>query len=228
VFTDHISLGKLNIPPPSITRSGLQPKFNQASVLLLSAEKSKFHQENCGLKKSSPSLPAAATVLLMAAVFAVTTVAQAPQGNPPQQGPAGSPPPRTFPVPTNLKVLPTNLTGQQVRDIMEKWEGSLGAHCSTCHTADPKNVGPNGRPRLNFADDSKEEKLTARAMYKMTEDINVNYVSKVPNSDMPVACGTCHRGHLDPEPFVIPEDAHDGPRKPEGAPPAGAAAPQPH
>jgi hypothetical protein len=193
------------------------------------AEKSKSLQENCGLKKSSLPLPAAATILLAAAVFAATTVAQAPQANPAQPGTAGAPPPpRNWPAPTNLKVLPSNLTGQQVRDIMEKWEGSLGAHCNSCHAEDPKNIGPNGRPRLNFADDSKQEKLTARLMYKMTEDINVNYVSKVPNSDMPVACGTCHRGHLDPEPFVIPEEDHNGPRRPEGAPPAGATAPQPH
>jgi len=164
------------------------------------------------LKPSSLSLPAA-VALLTAAVFAITTVAQAPQAAPPQQ-----PPPRNFPAPTNLKVLPKNLTGQQVRDIMEIWEGSLGAHCSTCHTADPKDIGPNGRPRLNFADDSKEEKSTARLMYQMTEDINKNYVSKVPSSDVPVTCGTCHRGHLGPEPYKIPED--DGPRRPQGPPPA--------
>lgn len=171
------------------------------------------------MKKSSLSLPAAATVLLAAAVFAATTVAQAPQANPTPSGPAGAPPPpRNWPAPTNLQVLPKNLTGQQVRDIMEKWEGSLGAHCNTCHAEDPKNIGPNGRPRLNFADDSKQEKLTARLMYKMTEDINVNYVSKVPNSDMPVACGTCHRGHLDPEPYVIPKHEHGSP-PPAGGPP---------
>lgn len=180
------------------------------------------------MKKSSRSLPIAAMALLTAAVFAVTTVAQAPQAAPaPQtasapQPPAGDRPPRTFPAPTNLKVLPKNLTGQQVRDIMEQWEGSLGAHCSTCHTADPNNIGPNGRPRLNFADDSRQEKLTARVMFKMTEDINVNYVSKVPTADEPVTCGTCHRGHLGPEPFVIPKEDHDGP------PPAGSAPPQPH
>jgi hypothetical protein len=39
---------------------------------------------------------------------------------------------------------------------------------------------PNGRPALNFADDSKEEKNTARLMYRMVEDINKNYLSKVP------------------------------------------------
>ena len=59
--------------------------------------------------------------------------------------------------------------------------GSLGAECSTCHAADPKNIGPNGKPRLNYADDSKPEKNTARLMFKMVEDINKNYVSMVEN-----------------------------------------------
>jgi hypothetical protein len=174
------------------------------------------NQENSGLKTSSLSLPAAAVALLTAALFAATSIAQSPQAAPP----AGGPPPEqhNHPAPTNLKVLPKNLTGQQVHDIMEGWEGELGVHCSTCHTADPKNLGPNGRPRLNFADDSKEEKTTARLMLQMTEDINKNYVAKVPNSDMPVTCGTCHRGHLGPEPFVAPPEQH-------GPPPAGAKPP---
>lgn len=180
------------------------------------------------MKRSSSSLPAAVMVLSTASIFAITTIAQTPQAAspaPPQAGGA-SPAARTYPAPTNLKVLPKNLTGQQVHEIMEKWEGSLGAHCNTCHAADPNNIGPNGRPRLNFADDSKEEKQTARLMYTMTEDINVNYVSKVPSSDEPVTCGTCHRGHLGPEPFVIPEDDHDRMR-PAGQAPTGAA-PQAH
>jgi hypothetical protein len=182
----------------------------------------KILQEKPGLKKSTLALSAAATAAF-AAIFAISAAAQNP---PPAAG--GPPQPRNFPAPTNLKVLPKNLTGQQVRDIMEKWEGSLGAHCNTCHTADPNNVGPNGRPRLNFADDSKPQKATARLMYTMTEGINRDYVMKIEGAETPVACGTCHRGHLDPEAFVIPEEDHDGPRKPEGAPPAGAAAPQPH
>jgi hypothetical protein len=162
------------------------------------------------------SLSSATAVLFAAAVFAASTAAQAPQ---PAQAPAGSPPPQPRPAPTNLKVLPKDLTGEQVHEIMEQWEGSLGAHCNTCHTPDPKNIGPNGRPRLNFADDSKEEKATARKMYLMTEDINRNYVAKIDSSGAPVTCGTCHRGHLGPEPFVIPKES--GPRPPQGAPVAG-------
>lgn len=180
------------------------------------------------MKKTSLSLPFAAMALLSAALFAITTVAQAPQAAPPQPPPPGDRPPRTFPAPTNLKVLPKNLTGQQVRDIMEKWQGSLGVHCNTCHTPDPNNIGPNGRPRLNFADDSKPQKATARLMYQMVEGINRDYVMKLEDVETPVACGTCHRGHLDPEPFVIPKEDHDSPRPPDAPPPPGATAPQPH
>jgi cytochrome c553 len=178
-------------------------------------------------------MSAAAMALLTAAFFAAVAIAQATQAAPSQ---AGSPPPRNFPAPTNLKVLPKNLTGQQVHEIMEKWEGSLGAHCNTCHTPDPNNIGPNGRPRLNYADDSKPEKSTARLMYKMTEDINGNYISMFENSGAPVTCGTCHRGHTSPEPFAIPPDEHDhdhdGPRPPQGqfqaAPASSATPPQPN
>lgn len=153
-----------------------------------------------------------------AALFAATATlsigAQTPQSSTPAVGnaaPAGMAPGQTHtaPAPTNLKVLPKTMTGEQVHELMEKWEGYLGAKCSTCHTPDPKNLGPNGRPRLNFADDSKEEKATARLMYKMTEQINVDYIGKIDSSGEPVTCGTCHRGHLGPQPFKPAEDDHD-------------------
>jgi cytochrome c553 len=129
---------------------------------------------------------------------------------------------RTYPAPKNLQVLPKDTSGQQVHEIMEGWAGSLGVHCDTCHQADPTNIGPNGRPRLKFEDDSKPEKQMARIMYKMTEDIKANYVAKVAALDKsgmpaaPVTCGTCHRGHLDPEAYVIPHD--EGMHPPAGAP----------
>ena len=161
-------------------------------------------------------IPSAAAAGVMAvAIVVATAAAQAP---PPQQQ-AGGPPPqwaRNWPKPTNLQVLPKDLTGQQVRDIMEGWAGSLGVHCDTCHAADPNGKpGPNGRPRLNFADDSKQEKKTARLMYKMTNDINDNYVSMVDEGTAKVTCGTCHRGHQKPETFVPPPE-HHGPPPREG------------
>ena len=140
---------------------------------------------------------------------------------------------RNYPRPTNLQVLPKDLTGRQVRDIMEKWQGSLGVHCEFCHTADPKNVGPNGRPRMDFANDSKPDKQIARIMYTMTQQINKDTISKAMDLDpdgmgSPVTCGTCHRGNKMPEEFVIPREEHrGGPGGGEATPPPAATPPPP-
>ena len=155
------------------------------------------------------SLPAAAA-LLGCALFAVTIVAQAPQ--PPAHGGERHRPPA--PNPTNLKVLPKTLTGDQVMDIMHGWERQLGSECDTCHTADPVKKFPNGKPLLNFADDSKTEKETARLMLKMTMDINektsmVESTHDNTNVAKKVSCGTCHRGHLDPPAYVPPPREHE-------------------
>jgi hypothetical protein len=166
---------------------------------------------NFNLKLSPLPLSVTAVGVLIAAVFAIIAVAQTPQIPPPARGSApSSESEHAHTAPTNLKVLPRNLTGDQVHEIMEGWEVALGIHCSTCHAADPTNIGPNGRPRLNYADDSKPEKATARLMYTMTDDINVNYLSKIESSGFPITCGTCHRGHLGPEPFTSLDD--DRPR----------------
>jgi len=160
------------------------------------------------LKRTSPFLSALVSAVAVAA-FAAAAVSQEPQA---QQQPAGNPPAHHHPpnpTPTNLKVLPKDMTGDEVHELMHKWEAALGTECSTCHAADPKNIGPNGKPRLNYADDSKPEKNTARLMYKMVEEINKNYVSMVENSGVPVSCGTCHRGHLEPPLFVPPPHEHE-------------------
>src|SRR5262249_5665116 len=128
-----------------------------------------LNEEIPTLKSASLSFPA---VVLGLALLTVTTVAQAPP-SPDQLAPgdAGHPHPPA-PNPTNLKVLPKTLTGDQVMDIMHGWAGKLGSECNTCHTVDPNKKMPNGRPALNFADDSKKEKETARLMLKMTMEIN--------------------------------------------------------
>ncbi len=169
------------------------------------------------MKTSSLFLPSASVSLLAVAVFAAASAAQAPQGAPPE----GGGPPHSFPAPTNLKVLPKNLNGKQVREIMHGWSGDLGVHCDFCHAEDPNRKGPNGRPELDFALDTKDEKAMARIMYTMTEDDKKHYVAKVAAMDKmeepaaPLTCGTCHRGHEDPPAFVAPEEHH-------GPPPAGA------
>ena len=164
------------------------------------------------------SRPAAAAAVLGVALFAGSTLAQVPRPAPATGSGHPHPP---APQPTNLKVLPKTLTGDQVHEIMHKWEAQLGVECNTCHAIDPNKKLPNGRPALNFADDSKPEKESARLMVKMTEDINKNYTSMVESernnaeSAKEVTCGTCHRGHFDPPAFVPPpehdHETHDRP-----------------
>ena len=173
------------------------------------------------LKISSLSLPAAAASVLGLALFAVTTVAQAPPPGPGGEQHAHPP----APAPTNLKILPKTLTGDQVHEIMHGWAKALGTQCDTCHTEDPVKKMPNGHPALNFADDSKKEKETARLMVKMTMDINKNYTSMIestranaPEAKM-VGCGTCHRGQVDP-PAYVPPPEHEHEHEHEGAPPS--------
>jgi len=179
---------------------------------------------------------------MSAAVLAAVTFAQNPPQTPQDQSaapPAAQQPtpeqrgmrgPRNIPAPTNLKVLPKDLTGPQVVEIMRHWAGDLGVECSACHAAYADRTGPNGRPMLNFASDEKPEKRMARIMYTMTESIKTDYIPKVAALDTmgspaaPVTCGTCHRGNLDPQEFVPPHHER-GPRPgngpgngPEGTP----------
>ena len=179
-------------------------------------------------------LPAVLVACLVAVcTYSTVHAAQAaPQGPPPgaQAGPGGpggalrapSPPP------TNLKVLPKDLTGDQVRDIMRKWEGDLSAECSDCHTADPVKKMPNGRPAMNYADDSKPEKEISRLMFTMTEGLKADQLKKAAalntaaNAPKPAdfSCGSCHRGKLNPEAFVAPK-RQQGPGGPGGPAPQG-------
>jgi len=163
------------------------------------------------LKIASPKSAFALAALLGGAV-ALATAARA-------QAPAGAPEHHDAPPPTNLQVLPKTMTGEQVHELMHKWEASLGSECSTCHAADPTKKRPDGRPMLNFADDSKPEKATARLMVRMVQEINSQYIGKMTDPGEPVTCATCHRGHLDPPPFVAPPD-HDHDHAAPGAPAA--------
>ena len=177
------------------------------------------------MKTRHLSLPAAVVAALGSALFVVTTVAQAPQEAPPAGPPGmGGMHHGPAPKPTNLKVLPQDLTGDQVMNIMHKWEADLGSECTTCHTPDPTRKMPNGHPALNFADDSKPEKQAARMMFTMMQLANKDYVSKLPKTEKGseeamVTCGTCHRGHLNPPEFVPPKEHEHEHEHPDGAQP---------
>lgn len=161
--------------------------------------------------------------LFAAAVLASTLICTAPlsfsQDAPPPAGQQGDRAHRPQPKPTNLKVLPKDISREELVKIMRTYAGALGVECSFCHAP-----GAQGH-RLDFASDAKEDKGIARIMIQMTQEINATYMTQVHDPDaMPadkhVTCGTCHRGHQMPEHFVPPPEEHHGPA------PAGAEHPQ--
>src|SRR5579862_7484166 len=66
----------------------------------------------------------------------------------------------------NLKVLPKNLTHEQLGKVMDEWAHSLGVHCNFCHVRDTV------AKKMDFPSDAKPEKEMARKMYKMMGKIN--------------------------------------------------------
>jgi hypothetical protein len=106
-----------------------------------------------------------------------------------------------MPKPTNLQVLPKDISGEQLITMMRGFEKALGVECSFCHAENKQTQ------RLDFASDAKPEKATARIMITMTKDINAKYLSTVNDPDASpaqktVTCGTCHRGDSMPAPFA--------------------------
>jgi hypothetical protein len=146
--------------------------------------------------------------------------AQAPAATPGAPPAGGQQPRRPAPTPTNLKVLPKDTTGDQVRTIMRGYEKQLGVECEYCHAKDPATG------RNNFASDANPKKDVARIMMKMTASINGEYLTQLtdPKPENPVTCGTCHRGMAKPTVFVPPPSP---PRERPAVPPAAAPAAPP-
>lgn len=130
------------------------------------------------------------------------------QGDPPQAAPGGASQRMSPPKPTNLQVFPKDMDPERLMEAMHHISGSLGVHCDYCHEIDQTTHHPN------FASDANPKKNTARAMMRMTQEINQNYISKL-DTKAQVGCGTCHRGNPKPEAFVPPAQEH----RPGGAPP---------
>jgi hypothetical protein len=101
----------------------------------------------------------------------------------------------------NLKVLPPNITHDELVATMRNFSRSLGTRCEHCHV----QSSPPPKEQMDFASDAKEEKRVARTMMLMTQRINNDYVSKLEDEHGPrVTCGTCHRGKTVPENWQPP------------------------
>jgi hypothetical protein len=105
--------------------------------------------------------------------------------------------------PTNLQVLPKDMTRQQVVAIMQQFNMALGVGCNHCHEEQAGAApGANGQIPINPPSDAKQEKKTARVMLKMVSDINMKLGSELgkPAANVTqVTCATCHRGSAVPK-----------------------------
>jgi tetratricopeptide (TPR) repeat protein len=99
----------------------------------------------------------------------------------------------------NLKVLPKDISTEELRATMGQFTRALGVRCGYCHANKP------GEQHLDFALDDKPEKKTARVMMQMTHDLNDKYIGTLEDhSDPPikVQCFTCHHGIAHPRPLA--------------------------
>ena len=137
------------------------------------------------------------------------------------------------PPPKNLKVLPKNWTGQQVRALMQTFAESLGVQCTHCHAPDPAAPPPaEGRPpTLDYSLDAKKEKEIARQMIQLTMALNAEGLKGVGDPAVPekISCLTCHNGQKTP----ATKPANGWGRGnfsllPAGPPPAGRRGPGGH
>jgi len=98
---------------------------------------------------------------------------------------------------SNLKVLPSTITGRDLQRTMFGFTSGLGVRCVFCH------VGEEGKDlsTFDFASDNKPEKNTARTMIRMVAAINTDFLAalrKEKPAAQEVTCITCHRGNAQP------------------------------
>jgi len=101
--------------------------------------------------------------------------------------------------PTNLKILPKNISEKELHNIMKGFSMSLGVRCNFCHVA--QVVEGQEHPKFDFASDNKPEKNIARKMMLMVDGINNNYIGKIIGGDHTleqITCVTCHMGRKTP------------------------------
>ena len=98
----------------------------------------------------------------------------------------------------NLKILPQNISKDDLDSIMDGFTIALNVRCGFCH-ARKKDTTQRG---LDFPSDEKDEKNTAREMMKMVNTLNstnFNFNNSVkPDTIHTIICYTCHRGMKQP------------------------------
>ena len=97
---------------------------------------------------------------------------------------------------TNLKVLPKNISQDEIKQVMDDFKVALGVKCNFCHAQNA-----NDPKKLDFASDANRHKETARWMMKMTRRINKKHFKhrdEKTGEMTQISCMTCHNGKEHP------------------------------
>lgn len=112
----------------------------------------------------------------------------------------------------NLKVLPKNISKEQLDSVMKHFTTALNVKCNFCHVRlddEQKN--------WDFASDKNEHKQIARQMIKMTAKINKKYFDVKENkgvaTELEVTCYTCHGGKVHPPKFAVATAQNGAPQQ---------------
>lgn len=110
-----------------------------------------------------------------------------------QQGEVRAQPAQGFPTEfKNLQVFDKKITPDVLKKTMNGFTDQLGVKCTFCHNLD------------NYSSDEKKHKTDARKMIQLVQFMQANklkYFKADVSIDL-IACGTCHRGREEPEPFI--------------------------
>ena len=95
--------------------------------------------------------------------------------------------------PTNLKILQKDISEDELHHVMREYSRALGVKCGFCHER------KEGQKHADFASDNKPEKLVAREMMLMVNDINNKYLATAGKGRFEkISCVTCHMGRKAP------------------------------
>ncbi|MEJ2507520.1 MAG: c-type cytochrome [Ignavibacteriaceae bacterium] len=98
----------------------------------------------------------------------------------------------------NLKVLPSDISKDELVSVMRSFASGLGVRCNFCHV---EGEG-QGLGSMNFVSDEKDNKKKARIMMEMVHELNTKYLpelSEFSKDIIKVKCVTCHRGATEPQ-----------------------------
>ena len=97
----------------------------------------------------------------------------------------------------NVQVFPKDITRPELIDRMRHFSFALDVRCQYCH------IGGDGVSfeGVVFESDDDPDKVKARFMIRMTENLNRQVLPLIPQRDEPpmeITCKTCHRGQSKP------------------------------